>query len=74
MLDTPFVREVLGRLAEYEDLGLTPDVIKYKLEENEQLKADLRGKDNEIGVLKWRVEQREKIELDDHKCCDESPF
>lgn len=34
MLDTPFVREVLRRLAEYEDIGLTPDVIKYRLEEN----------------------------------------
>ena len=35
MLDTPLVREVLKRLSEYEDIGLTPDVIKYKLNENE---------------------------------------
>jgi hypothetical protein len=34
MLDTPLVREVLKKLSEYEDIELTPDVIKYKLNEN----------------------------------------
>jgi hypothetical protein len=55
IIDTPKVREVLKRLSEYEDIGLTPDVIKYKLDELEQLNADLKGKENDIAVLKWRV-------------------
>lgn len=38
MLETPLVREVLKKLAEYEDIELAPDVIKYKLNENEELK------------------------------------
>lgn len=35
--------------------------------ENEKLKADLRGKDNEIEVLKWRVEHLSQFEPKDHK-------
>lgn len=42
MLDTPLVREVLKKLSEYEDIELTPDVIKYKLKENEEVKEQYR--------------------------------
>ncbi|MGH4125125.1 MAG: hypothetical protein ACREV6_19590 [Clostridium sp.] len=35
--------------------------------ENEKLKADLRGKENEIEVLKWRVEYLSKFEPKEHE-------
>lgn len=31
ILDTPYVREILKRLSEYEDTGLTPEEIQLKL-------------------------------------------
>lgn len=40
MLDTPKVREVLKRLSEYEDIGLMPDVIKYRLEAQSVIKGE----------------------------------
>lgn len=36
------------------------------LEQNEKLKADLRGKDNEIEVLKWRIKYLEQFKPKDN--------
>jgi hypothetical protein len=71
ILDTPKVREVLKKLAEYEETGLAPDVMKYKLDEINQLKADLSCKDNDIAVLKWRVNYLEqfKPKEEPNYCC-----
>lgn len=35
--------------------------VREYIEEIEQLKADLRGKDNDIQVLKWRLEYRKQF-------------
>jgi hypothetical protein len=48
------------------------------LPEVEQLKAVLRGKDNEIDVLRWRVKYLEQFKpkdnVSEHVCCGEPPF
>lgn len=54
ILDTPYVREVLKKLANYEDTGLDSGEII-------QLKADLRDKDKDIQVLKWKIEYRNNL-------------
>ena len=50
-----------GHLTPEERIALQAEEIKQLWQENEQLKADLRGKDNEINDLKALIEYLRKF-------------